>query len=78
METISGCSDLKVTLKAKVYLYINSTFQRCPTKIIFMIEDFFHLPPVSRTPAVHLELRTSSQILNGPYDILRGLGKTDA
>jgi hypothetical protein len=37
METISGCRDPKVNLKAK------STSQRCPKKIIktFMIEDFF-------------------------------------
>jgi hypothetical protein len=28
----------------------------------FLIEDFFHLPPVSRTPVVHLELRISPQI----------------
>jgi hypothetical protein len=26
-----------------------------------MIEDFFHLPPVSTTPVVHLELRISPQ-----------------
>jgi hypothetical protein len=29
---------------------------------IFLIEDFFHLPPVSTTPVVHLELRLSPQI----------------
>ncbi len=48
--TISGCWDLRVNLKAKVYLWVNSTSQRCPNKIIktFMIEDFFHLPPVLR------------------------------
>jgi hypothetical protein len=27
-----------------------------------MIEDFFHLPLVSKTPLVHLELRISPQI----------------
>ncbi len=27
-----------------------------------MIEDFFHLPPVSTTPVVHLELRISPRI----------------
>ncbi len=48
MGTISGCWDLKMNLKAKMYLYVNSTSQRCPNNIIetFMIEDFFHLPPV--------------------------------
>jgi hypothetical protein len=28
----------------------------------FLIEDIFHLPPVSTTPVVHLELRISPQI----------------
>ncbi len=34
METISGCRLLKVNLKAKVYIYVNSTTQMCPNKII--------------------------------------------
>ncbi len=57
METISGCRYLKVNLKAKIFIYVNSTTQRCPNTIIkiFLIEDFFHLPPVSATPVVHLE-----------------------
>jgi hypothetical protein len=37
-----------------------------------MIEDFFHLPPVSTTQVVHLELRISPRIFekirNGPID----------
>jgi hypothetical protein len=45
----------------------------------FLIEDFFHLPPVSKTPVVHLELRISPRIFekirNGPNGILRGLRK---
>ncbi len=43
MGTISGCRYLKVNLKAKIYIYVNSTIQSCPnTKIkIFLIEDFF-------------------------------------
>jgi hypothetical protein len=32
MKTISGCRHLKVILKAKVYIYVNSTTQRCPNK----------------------------------------------
>ncbi len=42
MRTISGCRDLKVNLKAKIYIYVNSTTQRCPNKIIeiFLLEDF--------------------------------------
>ncbi len=49
MRLISGWGYLKVNLKAKIYKYVNSTIQRCPNKIIkiFLIEDFFHLPPVS-------------------------------
>jgi hypothetical protein len=47
-----------------------------------MIEDFFHLPPVSTTPVVHLELRISSRMIekiqNGPNGILRGLGEIDS
>jgi hypothetical protein len=58
VDTISGCRHLKVNLKAKIYVYVNSSIQRCPNKIIkiFLIEDFFHLPPVSLTPVVHIEL----------------------
>ncbi len=40
MGTISGCRHLKVNLKAKIYIYINSTTNRCPNKIIniFLLE----------------------------------------
>jgi hypothetical protein len=34
IRTISGCIHLKVNLKAKIYIYVNSTTQRCPNKII--------------------------------------------
>jgi hypothetical protein len=63
MGTISDCRHLKVTLE--IYLYINSSTQRCSKKIIntFLIEDFFHLPPVSTTTEVNLELQTSPRIL---------------
>ncbi len=47
-----------------------------------MIEDFFHLPPVSTTSVVHLDLQISPRIFekihNGPNGILRGLGETDS
>jgi hypothetical protein len=48
MGTISGSRHLKVNLKEKNYIYVSSTTQRWPNKIIkiFLIEDFFHLPPV--------------------------------
>jgi hypothetical protein len=84
MGTMSGCSHLKLTLKAKIHIYVNSTTQRCSNKIIkiFQFEDFCHLPPVSATPLVHLELRISPQIFekirNGPIGILGGFGETDS
>jgi hypothetical protein len=61
MGTISSFRHLNVNLKAKVYIYVNSSTQRCPNKIIkiFLIEDFFHLPLVPTTPVVHFELRIS-------------------
>jgi hypothetical protein len=61
--TISGCRHLKVNLKAKIYIYVNSSTQRCPNKIInfFLIEDF----------------SICHKIRNGPNGILRGLGETD-
>ncbi len=34
MGTISGCRHLKVNLKAKIYIYVSSTTQRWPNKII--------------------------------------------
>ncbi len=34
MGTISGCRNLKVNLKAKIYIYVSSTTQRWPNKII--------------------------------------------
>jgi hypothetical protein len=84
MGTISGCRHLKVKLKAKIYIYVNSTTQRCPNKInnIFLIEDFFRLPPVSTIPVVHIDLPISKKIFgkirNSPNGILRGLGETDS
>jgi hypothetical protein len=84
MGTISGCRHHKVNLKAKIYIYVDSCTQRCSNKIIkiFLIEDFFHLPPVSTTPLVHFELRISPRIFekiwNSPNGTLRGLGETDS
>jgi hypothetical protein len=79
MATISGCRNLKVNLKAKILIYVYSTTQRCPNKIIkiFLLEGFFHLPPVA-----NLELRISPRIFekirNDPNGIIRGLGETDS
>jgi hypothetical protein len=72
-----------MNLKENIYLYANSTTQRCPKVIIknFHIEEFFYLPPVSTTPMVLLELRISPRMFNkiwkGPNGIIRGLGETD-
>ncbi len=68
----------------KKYLYANSTSQRCPKENIkiFLIIDFFHLPPVSLTPVANLELRISpwifEKIRNGLNGLIRGLGETDS
>ncbi len=70
MGTISSCRHLKVNLKAKIYLYVNSTTQRCPNKIIksFPLEDFFHLSPISLLLTCTLSrdyLREFSKKMNG-------------
>jgi len=46
----------------KKFIYmLTPLLKGVPKKIIktFLIEDFFHLPPVSRTLVVNLELRIS-------------------
>jgi hypothetical protein len=84
MGTISGFRHLKLNLKAKISMFVNITTQRCPNKIIkiFLLEDFFHLPPMSLTPVVHLEPGISPRIFekirNGRSGILRCLGETDS
>ncbi len=63
-KTISDSRNLQMNLKAKIYIYVNSTTQRCPNKIIknCLIKDFSHLPPVSKTLVVHFKLQKSPQI----------------
>ncbi len=84
MGTISGCRNLKVNLQVKIYIYVSSTTQRWPNKIIknFLIDDFYHLPPVSLTPVANPELRISPQIFekiqNGLNGLLWGWGETDS
>jgi hypothetical protein len=41
-QKISWHCPFKVNLKAKMYIYVNSTTQRCPNKIIniFLLEGF--------------------------------------
>jgi hypothetical protein len=83
MGLISGCRYLKVNLKAKMYICVNYTMQRCPNKIIkiFLIVDFSHLPLVSTTPVVNLELQISPRIFekirNGPIGILWRWGEIE-
>ncbi len=61
MRLISGFRYLKVNFKAKIYIQYMLTLlsKGVPTKLWknFLIEDFFHLPPVSTTPVVNLDLR---------------------
>ncbi len=58
--------------------------QRWPNKIIkiFLIDDFFHLPPVSLIPVANLELRISPRIFEKIRNVLNGIlwgwGKTDS
>jgi hypothetical protein len=40
MGTISGCRHLKVNLKAIFFIYVNSSTQRCPNKIIKIFSDW--------------------------------------
>jgi hypothetical protein len=67
MGTISACWHLKVNLKKKIYVYVNSTTQRCQ-KIIKTFRIF------------HLELRISPQMFeefqNCTNSVLRISGKT--
>jgi hypothetical protein len=75
METISDCWQFKVNWKEKIYLYASSTTQT------FLIEDFFHLPPVSFVDisGAHWAANISANLQknrNGPTGKIRGLGKT--
>jgi hypothetical protein len=64
-----------VTLKEKIYQYMLTLLPNGVKKI--PIEAFFHLPPVSTTPVVHLQLRIFEKNRNSPNSIIRGLGETD-
>jgi hypothetical protein len=54
----SGVVDTggKSELEGKIYINVNSATQRCPKKLFLINAAFFHSPPVSTTPVVHLEL----------------------
>ncbi len=68
-ETLSNCWQLKLD-----FLYANYTTQRCPKEIItiFLIEDFFHLPPVSTTPMANFKLRISRRIFEKIWNCPNG------
>jgi hypothetical protein len=79
---VSDCLHLKVNLKENNFLYVNSTTQRCPNKIIktFLIVDFFHLSLSTTTTILELQIsqRIFEKIQNDCCGILRGLGETDS
>jgi hypothetical protein len=65
-----------VNLKEKIYLYVNSTTQRCPNKIINNFSDwrFFTMANrVNDTLSCKYLREFSKQILCGINGILRGL-----
>ncbi len=79
MATISGCRHLKVNLKAKLYIYVNSTTQRCPNKIIkiFLLEGFFHRHGWQTLSCEYL-YEFSKKIRNGPNGIIKSMRETDS
>ncbi len=78
MGTISGCRHFKVNLKAKIYIYVNSTTQRCPNKIITNFSDWRLFPFATGVAVLHLEprisLRLFEKIRYGRNGILGCLG----
>jgi hypothetical protein len=85
MGTISDCWHIKGQLKEKSYLYVKSTTQRRPKKImkLFWLK-IFSICQWCRWHrwCTHLELRISLQILekilNGPNGIIKGLREIDS
>ncbi len=70
-----------MNLKEKMYLYVNSTTQSCPNKIIKNFSDwrFFTTGANDTGAVVHLELQISLQIFEkmrrGPNGLLGRLGE---
>jgi hypothetical protein len=81
MATISVCRQLKVNLKAKIYIYVNSTTQRCPNKTNFSTifasvvdTPVANLPPVSTIPAANLPPVSTTPVANyHRYQITTGI-----
>ncbi len=65
-------------LKEQIYLYVNSTTQRCPNKLIklFWFKIFCHLP--LGTSAVNISVNFWKNWNALPNGMLRGLGETDS
>jgi hypothetical protein len=84
MELISGCRYLKLNLKAKNHIYINSTIQRFPTKLLqfFWLKIFFICHWCQRhhwsTLSCEYLCKFFEKIRNGPTGILWGWGETDS
>ncbi len=74
MGTIPDCLHLKVNLRKKIYLYVNSTTQRCSklTFKTFLIEDFFHLPPVDTVRAPWIANISANFLKNRPKKTASG------
>ncbi len=76
MGTISGCRHLKVNLKAKIYINVNSSKKIME---IFLIEDFSHLPVSDTVGALwtanisanfQKKFETALRIFSGAWGIL--------
>ncbi len=63
-----------MNLKENIYLYVNSTTQRCPNEII---KTFFSFATGVTLSCEYLH-EFSQKIQNGINVILRGLGETDS
>ncbi len=70
-EQYQTADNLKWMWRKKfIYMLIYLYYTKVSKKIMktFLTEDFFHLPPVSMTPVVHLELRISPQIFEKKFE----------
>jgi hypothetical protein len=77
MGIISDCLHFKIKLKTKIYLYDNSTTQKCPNKTFqtFLFEDFFN--DTSGAPgAANIYANFTKHLKRSYWDSL-GLGETD-
>jgi hypothetical protein len=80
-EQYQAADTLKWAWRQKFKYMLTLLSKGAPAKLL-NFSDFFHLPPVSTTPVVNLELQISpgifKKIRNGPNGVLRGLGETDS